>query len=113
MQVSAFLRRGTDAYYHWCPGCGKVHQLPDTWQFNGDLNKPTFSPSFRHSGKWALVDDKGKFTGEWKRDPDGKALDWCCHYILTNGVLNFCGDCTHEMRSQKVPLPELPEWLKD
>jgi hypothetical protein len=30
-----------------------------------------------------------------------------CHYILTDGVLDFCADSTHALRG-KVPLPPLP-----
>ena len=67
----------------------------------------------RFTGKQTVKDEKGEWTGEWVRGPDGEALDDCCHYILTDGVLNFCGDCTHALRGQSVPLPELPEWMRD
>lgn len=32
-------------YLFWCPGCDTAHGPNDTWQFNGDVNKPTLSPS--------------------------------------------------------------------
>jgi hypothetical protein len=89
-----------------------MHRLPDSWTFNGNVEKPTFTPSFKHSGiKTVQVD--GKWTGEWHRDAQGKPLDFVCHYILTDGVLHFCGDCSHAMAGQQVPLPELPSWLSD
>ena len=35
-------------YFFWCPGCKKIHpyQVP-RWTFNGDMNKPTFTPSLK------------------------------------------------------------------
>lgn len=55
--------------------------------------------------------EDGKWTGEWVRDAQGKPVPFVCHYILTNGILNFCGDSTHTLANKAVPLPELPEWL--
>ena len=112
-QVSAKLRRAEGGYAHWCPGCGELHVVPDRWTFNGDLEAPTFSPSVRITGKLTVKDERGEWTGEWVRDAEGKAVDDCCHYILTAGVLNFCSDCRHELAGQSVPLPDLPPWLQD
>lgn len=112
-QVSPYLRNMTDGHTHWCPACKEMHRLPNTWSFNGDVNKPTFSPSFKHSGIQTVKDENGKWTGEWKLDANGKGIPFVCHYILTNGILNFCGDCTHSMSGQSVPLPELPAYYRD
>ncbi len=112
-QVSAKLRRAQNGYIHWCPPCGETHRLPDGWTFDGNVDRPTFSPSFKHTGKQTVKDERGEWTGEWVCGADGKALDWCCHYILTAGVLNYCGDCTHALAGQSVPLPDLPAWLCD
>lgn len=111
-QVSSTLRRSTGAYLHWCPACEELHQLPDGWAFDGNLEKPTFTPSFKHECmKRVMV--AGKWTGEWVRDADGKTVPAICHYVLTDGVLNFCGDCTHALAGMVVPLPALPEGLTD
>ena len=115
-QVSPYLRRAQDAYAHWCPGCLEMHRLPDSWSFNGNVNSPTFTPSFRHSGvKRVIVDGKwaGDWAGDWIYDAQGEPIPHICHYILTDGVLNFCGDCTHELSGKSVPLPELPKWASD
>lgn len=106
-QVNKYLRRGTDGYFHWCDGCEEMHVLPDSWTFDGNLEKPTFTPSFKHSGiKRVFVD--GKWTGEWIRDLNGNTIPYICHYVLTSGILNYCGDCTHSLVGKAVPLPELP-----
>lgn len=110
-QVSAVLRRGQGRYFHWCPACEEMHQLPDGWTFNGNLDKPTFSPSFKHSGKRTVVVD-GRWTGEWHRDADGKPLDGTCHYIITDGRIHFCSDSWHG-RSDVVDMPAIPAGIAD
>jgi hypothetical protein len=101
-QVSPVLRRGEGRYFHWCPGCKEMHQLPDRWTFDGNLEKPTFQPSFKHTSR--------RYRGGYS--PDGLGLgeryDFICHYILTAGILNFCADSMHELAGQAVPLPALP-----
>jgi hypothetical protein len=32
-----------------------------------------------------------------------------CHSFLTDGVWNFLGDCTHEMKNKQVPVVPFPE----
>ena len=111
-QVSSTLRRIAGGFTHWCPGCEEMHRLPGSWTFDGNLEKPTFTPSFKHEGiQRAFVD--GKWTGEWVRDTNGNTVPFICHYILTAGVLNFCGDGTHALAGKSVPLPALPEGLTD
>jgi len=95
-----------------------MHRLPDGWTFvNGDLNKPTFTPSFMHTGLMRNKDENGKWIGEgknaWLYDAQGNPIKEVCHYILTNGILHYCADCTHDMRGMSVPLPELPEGYDD
>lgn len=111
-QVSAIMRRTTTGYVWWCPACQEMHPLPDGWTFNGNFDRPTFSPSFRHTGIQSVVVD-GKWTGEWVRDADGKPLPWCCHYIITDGQAAYCGDCTHALSGKTVPMPPLPEGFTD
>lgn len=112
-QAGPYMRRVQGGYTHWCPACGEVHTIYDSWTFNGDVNKPTFSPSVKVGGVQKIVDAQGKWAGDWKRGPDGNPLPQCCHYFLRDGQIQFCGDCTHAMSGQTVPLPELPDWLRD
>lgn len=96
-QLSPVLRGALEEPAHWCPGCNQMHVLPwkrGGWTFNGDVNKPTFLPSFRH--RWTT--SKGERV---------------CHYMLTAGVLTFCGDCTHGLAGKSMPLPPLPDELRD
>lgn len=60
------------------------------WEWNGSMDSPTFSPSL-------LV--------QWY-DPNrpGTGLNSVCHSFIKNGRIEFCGDCTHQLKGQKVEL---------
>lgn len=86
--------------------------IPNTWAFDGNVDRPTFNPSVKITGKQRVIVD-GKWAGEWVRDANGKAVDMCCHYFLHAGQLEFCSDSTHALAGKTVPLPELPPDLRD
>jgi hypothetical protein len=72
-------------YHYMCPGCGYIHALsPDVHKFNGDLDKPTFSPSLLQN-----------FSPER-----------ICHSFIADGRIQFLGDCWHQLKGQTVELPE-------
>lgn len=82
-----------------------MHPLPDRWKFNGDVNNPTFEPSFDQGYvHWTggIVDNLG--TGERQQRQ--------CHYIITDGKLQFCSNSWHK-RSDIVAMPPIPPDLKD
>lgn len=88
-----------------CPGCGMNHTLytQDTparrvgprWTFNKDYQRPTLTPSILAKGAIPLDDEDG-----W----DGNAI---CHSFVTDGQIQFLGDCTHALAGQTVPLPDI------
>lgn len=110
-QVSKVLRRGIGRYFHFCPACEEMHQLPDSWKFDGNLESPTFSPSFKHSGL-RCVNVNGRWTGDYVRDAKGEPTDGTCHYIITAGKIQFCADSWHR-RSDIVAMPPIPDGLED
>ena len=69
-----------------CPGCGYGHHFDSRWQFNGNLERPTFKPSL-------LVNSSG--AGPSPR----------CHSFVTDGRIRFLEDSTHELAGQTVELP--------
>lgn len=117
-QISAKLRHTSEGFSHWCPACEQMHHISinrdggPNWTFDGNVEAPTFAPSVRIGGK-QRINEQGRWTGEWRRGPDGKALDGCCHYFLHAGQLQFLPDCTHALAGQTIPLPDLPDFLKD
>lgn len=93
-----------------CPGCKEMHQVRvegegrPLWGFNGDYDRPTFTPSVLVTGVQTEQDEKGRWTGEWVYGPDGKPLPLVCHSFVTDGHIRFLDDCTHGLRGQVVPL---------
>ena len=60
-----------------CPGCGEVHRLrirpapSPSWEFNGDHERPTLSPSILVRSGQVEQSEKGEWTGEWILGSDG------------------------------------------
>lgn len=85
------------------------------WNWNGDVEKPMFSPSVNIS--WREPSDEG-----WKLIESGQAsagernypgTDHRCHSFIgmgraVPGEIEFLSDCTHELAGKVVPLAELP-----
>ena len=91
-------------YLIQCPACGNCHafhtevanSVGAKWSFNGNVDRPTFSPSM------LCRQPKGCIK-------DGKVLeaDYVCHSFVRDGKIQFLSDCTHAMAGQTV---ELEEW---
>lgn len=91
-QVSPFMRKSEVGYHHWCPGCERLHTLPKSWGFDGNLARPTFSPSFLQMPS-----------------PVQKR----CHYNVVSGQLVFHGDSDHAYAGRTVYMPPLPAEYQD
>ncbi len=118
-QLSNVLRDVEDnGLSFWCPGCKTAHTIYHSegtgirWGWNGDINKPTFTPSVLvKSGHYA---HNTSVTTCWctynKEHPDDPSKFTCklCHSFITNGKIQFLGDCTHELVNQTVDLPDWP-----
>jgi hypothetical protein len=83
----------------YCPGCSMVHGVftqdyPEStsarWNFDGNVESPTFSPSIIVTIKYG---------------PPIKV----CHSFVRNGKIEFLSDCYHSLASQTVDLPDF-EW---
>jgi hypothetical protein len=90
-------------YAFWCPGCNQVHTINHTWEYNGDSNKPTISPSILVKGIEDLTDR------EYNLMRCGALITPVptrCHSFIKDGKIQFLGDCTHKLTGQTVDLPE-------
>lgn len=82
----------------YCPGCKTHHHIQHgsdmgpNWGWNGSLEAPTFTPS-------VLVTYDGVDAGQ-----DG-APPAVCHSFVTDGRIQYLGDCTHHLAGQTVDLP--------
>jgi hypothetical protein len=73
-----------------CPGCGYGHvfYIKQTsnhplWTWNGSLDKPTYRASLLNEGQFR------------------------CHIFVTDGMIQFLGDCTHKLANQTVPMADI------
>lgn len=107
---------GTTASFR-CPGCKSFHSLNvsgdgTSWGFNGDLEKPTFTPSvLARTGHYAGHHKAGDscWCTYYAEHPDEKTdgFECCvCHSFVTDGRVQFLSDCTHALAGQTVDLPE-------
>ena len=75
----------------YCPACKCVHPFDlDRWTFNGDVERPTFSPSLR------VLNPTDTTT--------------TCHLFVRDGRIEYCGDCPHEMAGKTV---DMVDWDTD
>jgi len=107
---------GREGLHFHCPGCDEVHQVTTdssthpAWQWNGDLVKPTLTPSILvQSGHYAggAAAERGHCYCNFK-ERTGKDTKWkcgVCHSFVTDGRIQFLSDCTHPLAGQTVDLP--------
>jgi hypothetical protein len=89
-------RPGEPDFLFNCPGCGCDHGIwvpyvgatHATWEFNGNLDKPTVNPS--------ILVNAGRLN----------PTIHTCHSFIKDGMIQFLSDCTHELAGQTVELPE-------
>lgn len=105
----------------WCQGCRVSHSVSvgqiGTWGWNGDAEKPTFTPSVLvrsgHYASHARPDDSCwcKYNAEQVANGGQPTSFKCgvCHSFVTDGRIQFLGDCTHELAGQTVDLPDWPD----
>ena len=73
-------------YIIYCKGCGNHHGFDSRWTFNGDFEKPTFSPSM-------LVN---------QHMPEKR-----CHSFVRDGKIQYLSDCFHKYAGQTLELEDI------
>ena len=78
-------------YLYYCKGCGYDHAFAlrsegGHHDFNMDLDKPTISPSLLQN-----------FT-----------VGHTCHSFIKDGMIQYLGDCDHNLAGQTIELPDYP-----
>lgn len=80
-----------------CAAC-RWHSIPKkgksgaNWTFNGNVHCPTFTPSVNE-----LLNGPGP---EHREGIPSRR----CHYIVAAGKIKYCGDCTHALKGQTLPM---------
>ena len=75
----------------FCPGCRREHAIDDRWIFNGNFEKPTFTPSL-------LLPEV--MNGPYVMQPQ-------CHSFIIDGRIQFLSDCYHDKMGTTCDLPDI------
>lgn len=96
-----------------CPGCG-WHVLNvdpskpgPCWGFNGDLERPTFTPSILTKAGHYCASQEGQdcwCTYEARLGRPAPFSCFICHNFVTDGRIQFLSDSTHHLAGQTVDL---------
>ena len=76
----------------FCPGCKCYHSFETegnrdhNWQFNGDIEKPTFTPSL----KVTMYNPKR-----------------VCHLSVQGGKIKYLSDCYHSLAEQTIEMEDV------
>jgi hypothetical protein len=141
---------GYRSIWTFCPGCQLAHPFrielfggcpprkdgstEPTWEWDGNLEAPTFSPSMLAYGSVHLCagehppvrctdpactepshiienhDTPEEYLAH--RQPHTRDPAWGnCHSFLKAGRWEFLGDSAHALAGQTVPMVPLPDWL--
>ena len=79
----------------YMPGYNDLVMIPVNgpgWHWNGDRQKPTFSPSILDPGGGGRVRN---------------------HVFVRNGIIEYLSDCRHELAGRKIELPRLKDWPEE
>jgi len=111
-RISDVLESHGDSVYFYCAGCKMLHGIrvrgaqEPLWGWNGDVVKPSFTPSILVTGTFMLNEEefaKIEAGVEFERRP------LICHSFVTNGMVQYLSDCTHELAGQTVTISNLDD----
>ena len=97
-----------------CPGCSMMHQIAvgsgpgPRWSWNGDAERPTFSPSILvRYDHWVPPADTLEMSAKIRAgEVTQTQVHDVCHSFVTDGRIQFLGDCTHALAGQTVDIPD-------
>lgn len=124
MKIAPITKEGQKiGWMLFCPACKCGHaiqtstergvydrdgKMGDTWTLNGSLDKPTIRASLLVKGnRWDPPVHEGNIQ-EWRRQPwEQHEVSTVCHSFVTDGRIEFLGDCTHDLKGKTVDLEEV------
>lgn len=120
-RISKVLREAEDGHggkslLFYCAGCGMAHQVwvglgpGPRWGWNGDAERPTFTPSVLVTGQDFTAKGEADFeawhaAGRPKPAPKFESAPLVCHTFVTDGRIQYLSDSTHALAGQTVDLP--------
>ena len=120
--LSSILRNASDNSLIWfCPGCNHAHRIQvghgegPRWTWNGNAERPTFSPSVSVRGIREDMDEKTQAAydvlgpNQLHSALDDPRFRSVCHSFVKDGQMQMLDDCTHALAGQTVPIPPWPD----
>ncbi len=95
---SEAYKKGDRYFLFDCPGCDMLHMYctghapgdnGPCWDFNGNLESPTFKPSLLYNVN--------------RSNPTVPL----CHLYMTDGKIQFLSDCTHSLAGKTVEMKDI------
>lgn len=105
---------------YWCIGCEAGHTIEvedeKAWTWDGNVNKPTFSPSIlsmpreklNESGKLLVQSNRGSELTDEHRIKTPR-----CHCFVKNGRIEYLSDSEHSLAGQTVDMVPLPDRYRE
>jgi hypothetical protein len=118
-QLSRKLRSASNGgLMFWCAGCDTPHRVGvgggdgPQWTWNGDVDRPTFSPSVLVTWTTAVPPATTLENSEQIRRGEivQQEVPQVCHSFVTDGRIQYLSDCTHAMAGQTIELADWAEW---
>lgn len=117
-QISRKLRDAQDGgLMFWCAPCDMPHLVRvgqgsgPRWAWNGDVERPTFAPSVLVTWEqWVPPATTLEIAGAIERGEIVQSrVPKTCHSFVTDGRIEYLGDCTHALAGQTVDLADWPD----
>lgn len=86
--MSKLLRDWPDRTFFYCPACKTKHAINVSWNITGSDDCPTVNPSVLTTMP---------------------PTDYRCHLFIRNGKIEYCGDCSHDMKGKTVDMEDINE----
>lgn len=121
--LSRLLRNTTDnGLVFWCPGCDMSHRIQHgdgagpRWCWNQDAERPTFTPSVLvRWHQWTPPATNDEVAAKIRSGEIVQTkVEKVCHTFVTDGRIQYLGDCTHALAGQTVDMVGFPaDWGDD
>lgn len=97
----------------YCPGCKENHVIsnaPGRWELTGTEESPTIRPSVLvRSGHYAGQSQEDCWCSYEERFGEKSPFKCMqCHSFITDGKIEYLGDCTHRFAGQIVKMEDIP-----
>ena len=98
------VKKAQGGWLFWCPGCNEAHKVGDSWQFDGNEESPTFSPSVLTWGPRPNTEEE--LSAYFDQGVPLPNVERRCHSFIRAGQIEFLSDCSHGFAGSTLPLPE-------